>query len=541
MFHVLRHAGALALVLPLLFAGCGGGGGPAGTPIFRPGDSPSPVTPVTPPVAGNPSDYTSPDPAGPSTSFAQQCAAGNTLAASNLRTSTLDSEKKWLRAYFDEAYLWRDEVPSVNPAQADFSVADTYAAMDAYFEALKTPQTTDTGQKRDRFSFTYPTDKWKALSENAVEAGYGIEWKLTSALPPRQIQIAYVEPGSPADRAGLMRGDQLVSVDSVSADVGDAFGVDALNAALFPDGANAQHDFTFTRGAALTLRPRLVSASITKTPVPIARVVTTPAGQRAGYLLFNDHIAPAEGQLITAMQAFQAQGLRELVLDLRYNGGGYLYIASELATMIAGASRTAGQTFETLKFNARRSGENEATPFYDTSCILVGNQCTRAQPLPALNLTRIYVLAQSGTCSASESVINGLRGIGVDVVLIGGKTCGKPYGFTARDNCGVSYFPIEFVGVNAQGFGDYADGLEPKADATGSNSRFVKGCTVADDTGHALGDTAEGMLSAALRHIDTGSCPAPAALRAQGSARGDGAPMTLQRHPARSNRLLLQR
>lgn len=535
--------GAAALAVLLLLAACGGGGGQAGTPLLGPAtgsgapssSGPSGSSGSAPGSSGN----ASPDPAGPSASFAQQCAANNTLAAGSLRTSTLETEKKWLRAYFDEAYLWRDQVPQVNPAQPAYSGADAHAAMDAYFEALKTTQTTDTGQPRDRFSFTYPTAQWTALAQNAIEAGYGIEWKLTNPRPPRQIQIAYVEPGSPAARAGLKRGDQLVSVDSVSADVGDAFGVDALNAALFPDFADAQHDFVFTRGGT-TLRQGLTSATLTKTPVPITRVVTTPQGTRAGYLLFNDHIAPAEGQLITAMQGFQAQGLRELVLDLRYNGGGYLYIASELATMIAGTTRTAGQAFETLKFSARRSSENEATPFFNTSCILVGNRCTQEQPLPALNLTRIYVLAQSGTCSASEAVINGLRGVGVEVVLVGGKTCGKPYGFTARDNCGISYFPIEFAGVNAQGFGDYADGFEPTASGT-AGTRFVKGCQVADDTLHALGDTSEAMLSAALRHIDTGVCPASTSARAQSAVRGDGAPMTLQRHPARSNRLLVAR
>ena len=171
--------------------------------------------------------------------------------------------------------------------------------------------------------------------------------------------------------------------------------------------------------------------------------------------------------------------------------------------MIAGTTRTTGQAFETLKFSARRSAENETTPFYNTSCILVGNNCTQEQPLPALNLTRVYVLAQSGTCSASESVINGLRGVGVDVVLIGGKTCGKPYGFTAKDNCGISYFPIEFAGVNAQGFGDYADGFEPSSSGT-AGTRFVKGCVVSDDTLHALGDASEAMktVSSKMRQLN---------------------------------------
>jgi C-terminal processing protease CtpA/Prc len=540
MSKSVRGTAALAVLLSSLLAACGGGGGSPGAPILGNGSNSSGSS------GSSGSSSAATDPAGPSASFAQQCAAGNTLAAANLRTSTLAVEKQWLRAYFDEAYLWRDEVPRVDPSLAAYNVADTYAAMDAYFEALKSPVQTSTGNKRDRFSFTYPTDKWKALIDNAVEAGYGIEWKITSPTPPRQIGVAYVEPGSPADLAGIMRGDLLVSADGASADVGTNAGVDTLNAALFPDTAGSPHSFVFSRTGGANLTSNLTSAAVTKTPVPIARVVTTPQGRRAGYMLFNDHVAVAEGQLITAMQGFQAQGVQELVLDLRYNGGGYLYIASELATMIAGTSRTAGQAFETERYNARRSSENQTTPFFGTSCYLVGNNCTKEQPLPTLNLSRVYVLAQSGTCSASEAVVNGLRGVGVDVVLVGGKTCGKPYGFTAKDNCGISYFPIEFAGVNAQGFGDYADGFEPTVAGTTANSRFVKGCTVADDTGHALGDTSEAMLATALGHLDSGQCPtlpgATAGARAQASATGEGAAaLVLRRHPARENRLLVPR
>ncbi|MBV8037595.1 MAG: peptidase S41 [Pelomonas sp.] len=522
--------GAWALALGLALSGCGGGGGSA---------------PESPGSGGN-SGGLSADPAGPSSSFAQQCAATNTMAAAGLRTATLDSEKRWLRAYFDEAYLWRDEVPRVDPGGARYSGGDVYAALDNYFEALKTPGLTGTGQRRDRFSFTYPTDRWKALSENAAEAGYGIEWKLASPTPPRQVRVAYVEAGSPADLAGVVRGDQLYSVDGINADAADSNGVDLLNAALFPGKAGTPHNFSFTRAGGGMATRSLTSTIVTKTPVPLARVVTTPQGMRAGYLLFNDHVAPAEAQLIAAMRSFQAQGVQELVLDLRYNGGGYLYIASELATMIAGPARTGSQAFETLRFNARRSSENAATPFYTTSCILVGNKCSKQEALPALNLSRVYVLAQSGTCSASESVINGLRGVGVDVVLIGGKTCGKPYGFTARDNCGVSYFPIEFAGVNAQGFGDYADGFEPSGSGA-AGTRFVKGCSVADDFGRALGDTTEGMLATALDHVDRGLCvvrpgASEASTRAQGAVAGEGgAAMTLRGNPARSNRIWLPR
>ncbi|MEO7828779.1 MAG: S41 family peptidase [Roseateles sp.] len=523
----IHGAATLATVLGLALSGCGGGGG-GGSSV---GNAPGFGTPTA----------TSPDPAGPSASFAQQCAPGNTLAAANLRTSSLSTEKKWLRSYFDEAYLWRDEVPRVDPSESRFSGSDTYAAIDSYFEALKTPQLTDSGARRDKFSFTYPTADWKALSESAVEAGYGIGWSWGRSTPPRRIRIAFVEPGTPAANAGLMRGDELVSVDSASADTSSDADLNTLYAGLYP-AAGTTHAFVFQR-AGSTLTSSLTGANVMMSPVPQARVLTLPSGARAGYLLFNDHNLPAESQLISAVENFRAQAVSELVLDMRYNGGGYLFIASQLATMIAGTTRTAGQAFETLRYSAKRSSENETELFRTTSCIAVNGYCTSSAPLPTLNLSRVYVLVQSGTCSASEAVINGLRGINVDVVLIGGTTCGKPYGFTPKDNCGVTYFPIEFVGVNAKGFGDYSDGFVP---GSGPTARFLPGCTVADDLDRPLGDTQEAMLAAALNHAATGQCPigtvASASVRALSSTAGEGGVAAhAWRNPARNNRLLLPR
>jgi hypothetical protein len=92
-------------------------------------------------------------------------------------------------------------------------------------------------------------------------------------------------------------------------------------------------------------------------------------------------------------------------------------------------------------------------------------------------------------------VINGLRGVGVQVVLVGQPTCGKPYGFSRKDNCGFSYFPIEFQGVNDLGAGDYASGFAPT-------------CAANDDFEHALGSASERLLATALYHVDRGTCPA---------------------------------
>ena len=114
--------------------------------------------------------------------------------------------------------------------------------------------------------------------------------------------------------------------------------------------------------------------------------------------------------------------------------------------------------------------------------------------MPSLSLPRVFVLSTNSTCSASESLINGLRGIDVQVIVIGGATCGKPYGFNAKDNCGISYFPIEFQGVNAKGFGDYSDGFQPT-------------CAVTDDLSRPLGDINEAQLAGALTWRATGQCP----------------------------------
>ena len=173
-------------------------------------------------------------------------------------------------------------------------------------------------------------------------------------------------------------------------------------------------------------------------------------------------------------------------------------------------------------FSSKRSNENSSGGFSDLACVPnpATFQCTRSDPLPTLNLSRVYVLVSGSTCSASEAIINGLRGVDVEVHLIGSTTCGKPYGFFSQDNCGITYFPIEFQGVNAKGFGSYANGFIPGG--TGTTADNVPGCAANDDFNHQLGDPAEGQLAAALFHrsSSSGACLPLAAGAARDTAGG---------------------
>jgi carboxyl-terminal processing protease len=409
---------------------------------------------------------------------------------------SLDDEKRFLRAWIDELYLWYREVPDVAPA--DLTPVE-------YFDKLKTPEKTASGKDKDAFHFVYDSEVWEQLSQAGVSGGYGATWSLISASPPRRIVVAYTEPGSEAERLGLRRGAEVITVDGV--DVATGTDLATLNGGLFPDELGVAHTFVLRDyGAADTRTVTMTAASVTSVPVQNVKVIETPLGN-LGYLAFHDHIAPAEAQLANAINTFRTAEIEDLVLDLRYNGGGYLALASELSYMLAGPAATAGKAFEQLRFNDRHTETDPFTgaplgpePFRTRA---VGFSLAAGTELPALALRRVFVLTGAGTCSASESVMNALRGIDVEVIQIGTTTCGKPYGFYPQDNCGTTYFAIQFQGVNQKGFGDYADGFVPG----GAGPSGVPGCVVPDDFSRELGDPLEARLATVIGYRVANKCP----------------------------------
>ena len=412
---------------------------------------------------------------------------------------TTTDENNWLRSWSNELYLWYDEIEDQNPA--NYPTAQ-------YFDLMKTTASTASGAPKDQFHFTIPTDEWEALSQSGLATGYGTRFSVTAPLPPREILVAYTDASGPAAAAGLARGAQIIQVDGVS--VVNGTDVDTLNAGLFPLADGEDHvfviqDFGATASRTITLRSEIV----TDDPVRNVEVIATPTGP-VGYLLFTQHIAPSEQELIDAVEVFAAAGITDLTLDIRYNSGGFLDIANELAYMIAGGSAAAGRVFSELQFNDKHTAINPVTgaalapDFFHTTT--QGFSTDPGNVLPTLAVNRMFVLTGVDTCSASEAIINGLIGIDFEVIQIGVATCGKPYGFFVFDNCGTSYFSIQFRGINAKGFGDYADGFSP-----GSPSQVgpatPAGCAVSDDFENPLGDPGEAQLAAALNYRTGLGCP----------------------------------
>jgi len=489
--------GFLTLSL-LLVTGCGGS------------SSPAPAT-VTPPPPVNTDPTFTKDVFQAESTFKDRCAVPRTginPATGNAFPDIAGSmlyEKHWLRSWSNNTYLFFNEIDDTDPA----SIADRLD----YFEILKTEAITASGKPKDEFHFTADTAERQQLISSGASAGYGAKFALISASVPRDIRIAFTEPSSPASTApaSLVRGTVVLEIDGVDAiNGGTQADVDVLNAGLFPASEGEAHIFKVQDPGGTTRTFTMTSSVVTIAPVNAAKTIDI-AGNKVGYLHFTTFgTSIAEADVVAAMQTFSNDGITDLVLDLRYNGGGFLDIAAELGFMIAGPTQTTGRTFDNIVFNSKHpninpvTGQNLApTPFYSTG---QNFSVANGTPLPSVNLNRVFVLSTSRTCSASEAVINGLRGIDVEVLLIGSTTCGKPFGFYPTDNCGVTYFTIQFQGENDKGFGQYADGFTP-INAADQNGELIAGCEIVDDFGHTLGDENEAQLAAALTYIQTGACP----------------------------------
>jgi carboxyl-terminal processing protease len=400
------------------------------------------------------------------------CAVWGVLAAipaaaqSGPRNCTTLSQNLFVRDVLDEYYLWYQQLPRVNPSN--------YASPEAYLDAVRFRPLDET------FSYITSQSSNEAFYGESQFVGFGFSTQ-TAGLEMRVLQVF---PDSPASEAGLARGDRITQINGQ--------GVPQLIESGAIGGAFGASDIGVT--SAIVFRTRGGEerrASMTKRVVTIPTVSLTRTfivdGRTVGYLFFRNFVNPSYQALDDAFAALREAGVTELVLDVRYNGGGLVDVAVHLASLVGGVP-TQGRVLATFQHNDKKTALNEDLRF----------ESAAAQ---ALSLSRLFVVTTRSSASASELVINSLRPH-IPVVVIGDSTYGKPvgqYGFTFCDKV---LAPVAFKLVNANGEGDFFGGIPPD-------------CRAADDVEHDLGSAEEASLAEALTFVRTGACSAPQTARAE--------------------------
>lgn len=369
-----------------------------------------------------------------------------TTLGQNLRT----------RDILDDIYLWRQFLPGVDPVR--------FASPEAYLEEVRY-RPLDTS-----YSYITPKAAHEALFSDSQYVGFGFSTRVTDSA----ITILQVFPASPASEAQLARGDRIAAVDGRT--VAELAASGAINT-VFGDatvGVMSTVDVVTRAGQArrVTLQKRIVTIP----PVSLTRVYQVN-GRVVGYVFFRQFVRPSTAALDDAFAALRQAGATELVLDLRYNGGGLLDVAVHLASLI-GDVTLRGQVFATLQHNDRNRDLDQTYRFE-----------TIAQPL---RLSRLVVITTRSSASASELLINGLRPY-VPVTVVGDRTFGKPVGQYGIDMCNRVVLPVAFTTLNARGQADYFSGI-------------AADCVAADDAGQDLGAVEEASLAEALVVIGTGAC-----------------------------------
>jgi len=385
---------------------------------------------------------------------------------SNCQTS---GQNLYVRDVMTELYYWYPFVPAVDPLRFD--------SPEAYLEAVR--------YRPLDHSFSYITSREanEAFFSDSQFIGLG----LSTTVNAGELRVLQVFDGSPAAEAGLGRGHRILEINGRTIEALNASG--QLDEAFGPNQIGAEVEVAFQTRDGQARRARMTKRAVTIPTVSLTRVVTVD-GRRVGYVFFRNFVRPSFAALDEAFAALREAKVTELVLDLRYNGGGLVDVAVHLASLIAGPV-TNGQVMARYVHNDKYRSFDEDIRFETTD--------------KGLDLSRLFVVTTRGSASASELLINALRPY-IPVVVVGDRTYGKPVGQYGIPFCDKVLAPVAFTIRNSADQGDYFDGI-------------AADCTAGDDTTHDLGDAAEASLAEALHFLGTGACsprePAAGPLRAR--------------------------
>lgn len=443
-----RRFTATVAILALLSA-CGGGGSSGGS---------SPIT-------ATPSPSPTPTP-------------GQTVAGCSLR-----ERQDFALTQLREFYLFPDLLDTtVNPAN--------FSTVQAYIDALVAPAR---AQNRDRF-FTFITSiaEENAFFASGATAGFG--FRVTSNAAEGRVIIAETFEGTPALAAGIDRGTEILAIGSSAADL---VTVKDILAAEGPAGVSRALG-PATVGVTRVLRVRAKDGTVRDVTLTKAQFEIDPVSDRYGALILEDNGKkvgyinlrvfigePAERDLRAAFAQFKAQGITEVIVDLRYNGGGLVRIAELLTNLLLGNRSTSDvQSFTVFR---PEKASNNRTDFF--------------MPQPeSIAATKIAFIGTGSTASASELVMNAvLPYLGANAALIGSNTFGKPVGQIAidRPQCDDRLRILAFSTQNANRQGDYFNGLA---------SKFQSTCRAPDDLFNPLGNPQEASIKTALDFLAGRAC-----------------------------------
>lgn len=391
------------------------------------------------------------------------CKKDNNGGSGSSAADDLAKDSAWL--YAKELYLWYKTLPSTFNAR---SYSDPNAIMEAIRKYSIEPGFTD---PVDRWSFGMKKTEWDNVS-SGISGDFGLGIFFNSA---NDLRVSYVEPASPAGAAGITRSWRIISINNDTTINTDDATVTKITNAVF---SSASANFTFVRPDDTDTSITLTAASYQEEPILLDTIYNAGA-EKVGYFVFNSFlgdITSIKNRFNTIFNKFSSEGIGDIIVDLRYNGGGYVELQNELANYLVPAAGNAGVMLKE-EFNDKYSS------IYDTTI----NYLKKG----SLNLPRVFFITTKNTASASELLINSLKPY-ADVKLIGRATHGKPVGFFNISAGDWYVFPVSFRSVNKNGEGNYFNGLQPDA-------------TVNDGLDKQWGDITENCLASALNYISNGS------------------------------------
>lgn len=417
---------------------------------------------------------------------------GTPTPAPTTAACSLSARQDFVKAVIDEWYLFPDLVDN-SVIKASFN------NIDDYIDALVAPAR---AQSRDRF-FSYMTSikEENAFNQSGSTAGFGI--RLGYDTTNNRVFITEAFENGPGFPQGMDRGVEIVAVGpnaaslQTTASLMASGGPNAFITALGPNDAGVQRVFTIRETNGTERQITVTKADFALDPLSdrYGSRILDDGGKKVGYINMRTFIGPAEEDLRAAFLQFQQQGVTELIVDFRYNGGGLVRIAELMGDLMA-ANRV-GQVFSRTTLRASKSSENDTDLF--------GSQAQ------AISATKIAFIGTRGTASASELVANAMIPyLGSNLALVGSNTFGKPVGQYAFDKaeCDDRLRIVTFRTENASGQGDYYTGLA---------SVFPNTCRAADDIFTPLGDAREASIAQALAFLRSG-----ASVCSRITANGDG-------------------